>query len=63
MEGEGVVTAPARFTKADMKRAVSGVVAAGLAVRKVEIDPNGKIVILTGGENRKQAGEGWEDLE
>jgi len=57
------MSAPARFTKADIKRAVSGVVAAGLRVHSVEIDPNGKIVIETEGSPRLRKSGGWSDLE
>lgn len=54
---------PARFTKADIKRAAGGMKAAGFENVRVEIDPNGKIVILTEQPNRRRDGEGWEDLE
>lgn len=58
------MTAAARFTQADVKRAAAGVVAAGLPVRKIEIDQNGKIAILTG-HPKNQADEDnseWADL-
>jgi len=58
------MTARAKFTKADLKRAASGVVAAGLPIRKIEIDQNGKITILTG-HPTNQADEDnseWADL-
>lgn len=54
---------PARFTKADIKRAAGGMKAAGFENVRVEIDQNGKIVILTERPNRRRDGEGWEDLE
>lgn len=57
------MTAPARFTKADLKRAVSGVVAAGVPIAKIEIDPSGKIIILPGAANDKQGEGEWGDLE
>jgi len=58
------VTARARFTKADMKRAASGVLAAGLGIAKIEIDPNGKIVIIPGSAKNDNAGANeWADLE
>ena len=41
------MTAPARFKQDDIKRAVAGVTAAGMRVGRVEIDPSGKIVILS----------------
>jgi hypothetical protein len=39
--------APVIFKQADVTRAVRGVTAAGQAVARVEIDPNGRIVIVT----------------
>lgn len=53
----------ARFTKADVKRAAGGMKAAGFNNIRVEIDPNGKIVILTDTPNQRRDGDGWEDLE
>jgi hypothetical protein len=41
------MTAPARFKKEDLARAVSGVTKGGMRVGRVEIDPSGKIVILS----------------
>jgi hypothetical protein len=41
------MTAPARFKKEDLARAVSGCAKGGMRVGRVEIDPNGKIVILS----------------
>lgn len=57
------MTAPARFTKADLKRAVSGVVAAGVAIGRIEIDGNGKIVILPANTNTRAGDNEWADLE
>jgi hypothetical protein len=37
------------FRQGDVTKAVKGVVAAGVQIARVEIDPTGKIVILTGG--------------
>ena len=39
--------APATFRKADPRRAVEAVVAAGQTVARIEVDPNGRIVIVT----------------
>ena len=36
----------ARFKQADLTRAVKGVEAAGIRVGRIEIDANGKIVII-----------------
>ena len=57
------MSAPARFTKADMKRAASGVLAAGLPIAKIEIDPNGKIVIFPGTAKNDAGDSEWADLE
>lgn len=56
------MTAAARFTKADLKRAVSGVVAAGVPVGRIEIDPNGKIIILPA-TGKQHDNDEWVDLE
>lgn len=59
-----MVTAQARFTKADLKRAAGGVVAAGLSVARIEIDPSGKIVIIPGAPKTQQRdSDEWADLE
>jgi hypothetical protein len=51
--------APATFRKADLRRAVEAVTAAGQIVARVEVDPNGKIVIVTAGElERREGSEG-----
>ena len=49
------MSAIVRFKQADIKRAAAGVIAAGLPVAKIEIDPNGKIVIFPG-QPRKMRG-------
>jgi len=41
---------PARFSQSDVRRAVQGATAAGLTVARVEIDPDGRIVIVSGSE-------------
>lgn len=46
-----------------MKRAAGGVVAAGLSIAKIEIDPNGKIVIIPGRPKAKADNDEWADLE
>ncbi len=41
------VTVAAKFKQQDVTRAVKGAKAAGMRVGRVEIDPNGRIVILS----------------
>lgn len=57
------MTAPARFTQADMKRAAAGVLAAGLQIAKIEIDLHGKIVIIPGAPKEHGESGEWADLE
>ena len=51
---------PATFRKADLRRAVEAVTAAGQIVKRVEVDPNGKIVIVTAGELELREGSEWD---
>jgi hypothetical protein len=39
---------PVRFLQSDVRRAIRGVTGAGLSVARVEIDQDGKIVIVSG---------------
>lgn len=58
------MTAPARFRQADVKRAVAGLVSAGLSVARVEIDAFGKIVIIPGKPTTRVGNDNeWADLE
>jgi hypothetical protein len=57
------VTARARFTKADVRRAVTGVAATGLPVSSVRIHPNGHIEVLLGKPNEVHHSNEWADLE
>ena len=52
--------APATFRKADLRRAVEAVTAAGQIVARVEVDPNGKIVIVTASELAQREGNEWD---
>jgi hypothetical protein len=44
--GEVVVRRPARFTTADLTRAIKAAVRAGLSIGYVRIEPNGSILIV-----------------
>ena len=57
------MTAPAKFTQADVRRAASGTLAAGLNIAKIEIDPHGKIVIIPGDQKKARESDEWADLE
>lgn len=52
----------ARFRQADLTRAVKGARASGLSVQRVEIDPNGKIVILFGVGPAATGGNEWDEV-
>jgi hypothetical protein len=55
-----MMRAPATFRKADLRRAVEAVTAAGQIVARVEVDPNGKIVIVTAGELERREENSWD---
>lgn len=58
------MTARARFTQADVRRAAAATMAAGLGVARIEIDPNGKIVIIPGAPDKAAGNDNaWADLE
>jgi hypothetical protein len=52
--------APATFRKADLRRAVEAVVAAGQTVARVEVDPNGKIVVVTIADFERREENTWD---
>lgn len=52
----------ARFKQADLTRAVRGVEAAGVRVGRIEIDPNGKIVILSEKTGKPGAANEWDEV-
>jgi hypothetical protein len=51
---------PAIFRQGDVTRAVGAVTAAGQTITRVEIDPNGKIVIVTAGELERREENSWD---
>lgn len=58
------MTARARFTKADVQRVTSGLLASGIVNAKIEIDQTGKIVIILRDSEQQREDEGeWGDLE
>jgi hypothetical protein len=57
------MTRAARFSKADVRRAVTGVAASGLPVASVRIHPNGHIEVLLGKPKPAHDNDEWADLE
>jgi hypothetical protein len=58
------MTARAKFTQSDIKRAFAGALAAGISAPKIEIDPQGKIVIIADQQKRTRKDDGeWADLD
>jgi len=55
------MTAPSRFKQDDVTRAVKGATAAGMRVGRVEIDPNGRIVVLSESVAPPTARNDWDD--
>lgn len=53
---------PARFKQADLTRALRAVMAAGHVVERIEIEPNGKIVMLLAGNPGRAEPNEWADL-
>lgn len=51
---------PAQFKQADVTRAVKGAVAAGLSVGRVEIDRDGKIIVIANGAMAAPAVNDWD---
>lgn len=52
----------ARFKQADLTRAFKGAAAAGIRVSKVEIDPSGRIVILTDSASPLPVANEWDEV-
>lgn len=57
------MTAPVRFKQSDIKRAAAGILSAGLAIAKIQIDPDGRIVIIPGVAKHKPDNDEWADLD
>ena len=51
-----------RFRQSDVKRAAKGLSDAGIRDFRIEIDPNGKIVILAGSDAQRVDDSGWGDF-
>jgi hypothetical protein len=51
---------PSAFCQRDVTRAIRAVVAAGRAVVRVEIDPDGKIIIVTTDEPEGRETNSWD---
>jgi hypothetical protein len=56
------VTAAARFKQSDLTRAYKALSGAGMRVGRVEIDPNGKIVILSDAVAPAGKANSWDDV-
>ena len=51
-----------RFKQADIKRAAKGLSDAGVHDFRIEIDPNGKMVILAGKDATEHRDDSWDDV-
>ncbi|MBI0475019.1 hypothetical protein D9601_06550 [Sphingomonas sp. MA1305] len=56
------MSARARFRQEDVTRALKGAVAAGMRVGRIEIDPNGRIVILSETAAPTADRNSWDDV-
>jgi hypothetical protein len=54
---------PSKVTQGDITRAVKGVVAAGVAVMRVEVDINGRIIVIAGKPPNAAVGDTPEDIK
>lgn len=55
------MTAPARIRQADLTRALKAAQAAGLGDVRVEVEPSGKIVIMSGALAKADERNPWDD--
>lgn len=57
------MTAAARFTQSDITRAIKGARAAGVHEGRIELDRDGKIVIIFGPDaNRPAPANEWDEV-
>jgi hypothetical protein len=56
------VTVAARFKQADVARAYKALTGAGMRVGRVEIEPNGKIVILSESVAPPAGANEWDEV-
>ncbi|MGR6327704.1 hypothetical protein ACU5AX_01425 [Sphingomonas sp. XXL09] len=56
------MSARARFRQEDVTRALKGAVAAGMRVGRIEIEPNGRIVILSETAAPTADRNSWDDV-
>jgi hypothetical protein len=54
---------PSKITQGDITRAVKGVVAAGVAVMRVEVDINGRIIVIAGKPPNAAVGDTPENIK
>jgi hypothetical protein len=54
---------PSTFRQRDMTRAVRAVVAAGVGVKRVEVDKSGKIVVITGDDPTADRPNEWDEVQ
>lgn len=52
----------AKFTQADVTRAVKGAVQGGLPISRVEVDQDGRIIILAGSPKKLDACNEWDEV-
>ncbi|MDH3667653.1 MAG: hypothetical protein OEN23_12055 [Paracoccaceae bacterium] len=45
-----------RFTQSDVKRAAKGALAAGLTVVRVEVDQDGRVIVITDDKDARASG-------
>ncbi|OYY70351.1 hypothetical protein [Sphingomonas sp. 28-63-12] len=57
-----MATRPASFRQSDLTRAVKGVAAAGVRVGRVEIDPNGKIIVMAETLLQATSSGSWDEV-